>query len=830
MTTKRAIFLISGSLLLLSILAFVWMVLSLNRFQVSGNLDVNGLRHPVEVFRDDKGIAHIVAGNQTDLFFAQGFVTAQHRLFQMEYYRYLINGQLSELVGEDGYRSDVTMRVMDLRRNAREHAARLDRDTRDRLAAYARGVSAYVREYQHEHHLELRLLGIEPRPMGVEDIMAIVHFVAYSQTRSYPSERMFQRVVDAVGAQRAGLLLPLGSTASAPVDWTSSAPGAGLTAAPGPGVSNAAPLPFAGPGIQPEDDLPAGINLGSNAWAVGPGHSASGQAILANDPHLDARVLPGIWHPVGLYAPGIEAVGVAIPGIPGLVIGRNREVAFGVTNGYADVQDLYVETVDPDDPERYLDNGQSRRFLEREETIRIRDDDAPGGFREQRLVVRSTRRGPVISDHPPDPQGRVLSLRWSAAEEAGWEAEIGLDQMVLADSVDALEAAARSMSIVVFNLVYAGRDGEVGFRATGRVPVRADRQGQQPRPAPTGEDAPADDWSGWIPPGDMPGQRATGSDWVAVANHDTRGEDYPYYYSAFFAPPYRKQRLEQLIGGGQGASAREHWDWMQDIHNPQAEALRPYFLAVLDMLQSGAHGQESGAVDAAMLGVVRELLADWNLRDDADLAAPLIYQAIYRQTALLAFTEALGGNLGRHVLGFASRWQPGLDRMIREGELGYWLSGSEPADGNALLRRAVLTALEDLSADHGGDPAAWRWGDAHTILFTSPMRPEGFGRDFLGGGRHAYSGSGATLRRAAYAMNNPFQAQLHDSLRVVIDFAEEDRIMAVVAGGVVGRQFSPHFRDQLRPWLDGTPQYWWYGEDTVREHAISKSVLVPHGR
>ncbi|MEX0730015.1 MAG: penicillin acylase family protein [Aquisalimonadaceae bacterium] len=797
MTPMRRVLAGGGGFMLLSMIAVAWMALSLNRFQVDGKLHVAGLHDSVEVLRDDKGVPYIFAGNQRDLFFAQGFVTAQHRLFQIELYRHLIDGRLSEIIGEDGYRSDVTMRVLGIRRNAREHAARLDRQTRDRLEAYTRGYSAYVRQYAHEHPIELRLLGIAPTSMTVADAMAVLHFVAYSQTRNFDAELLFQRIVEAIGVAKSAMLLPL---------------------LPSAGGTEDARLEEAPEGLRFADAPLAGsMAVGSNSWAVAPERSTGSHAILANDPHLDARVLPGIWHPVGLYAPGLEAVGVAIPGLPGLMVGRNRDVAFGITNSYGDVQDVYVETEDPERPDHYLDGGGSRRFHEREEIIRIRDSKAEGGLRLERLAIRTTRRGPVISDHLVDvADGQVLTMRWAAAEEAAWEPSIGIDRLMLAESVEAVDRAAQAVSVLALNVVFAGIDGGIGFRATGRLPVRVDRQGQRPRPVGGTED-----WVSWIPAEQMPSELRPERGWVGVANNDTRGRDFPYYYSTFFAPPYRYQRLRQLVTGTARAGAEQHWNWMQDTYNLQAAGMRPVFVSAMDRLLQG-DDQDIPGLERA-----RELLGEWDLHDDADAAAPLIYQALYRDFALRAFTEVLGAELGTQLLRAPYHWQAGFDRLIRDGELSSWLYGQDAAGMEALAEDAVRSALALQGERFGVDPDDWRWGKAHTILFHSPLRRDGFGRDWLGGGEHPYSGSGETLLRGAYSFANPWGVRLHDSMRLVVDLADDDKIMAVVAGGVVGRQFHRHFDDQLPGWLEGEPQYWWFSPHAVRENAVNRAVLVP---
>ena len=445
MILRRFIAVVLASLALLAAATGLWLY-NLNHFQVRGELEVRGLDEPVEVLRDDRGIPYIFAAGTRDAYLAQGFITAQHRLFQMEFYRRLIEGRLSEIVGRRGFASDRWMRLLDPAGNAREHWQRLQPSDRIALQAYADGVNAYIRDYRHEHHAELRLAGIEARPWLPEDLLSIAHYVASTQSQSLRAGLVMHRIRDRIGATRTAMLFP----DMIPPDLPDQPPVRDRLA--GDGTQDPA-----------EDWLPPGIGAGSNAWAIAPGRSSGAGAVLANDPHLDGRMLPGVWHPVGLYTPEARAIGAALPGLPGMLVGRNEHLAFGITNAYGDTQDLYIETPDPEDPGRYLDGPRSLPFHVREEVIRIADDDAPGGMLEERIEVRTTHRGPVISDQPPASRtGRIVSLRWTAAHPVGQGSRLGIDRLWRAGDEGELLRAAGDISLLTLNLVYADIRGTVG--------------------------------------------------------------------------------------------------------------------------------------------------------------------------------------------------------------------------------------------------------------------------------------------------------------------------------------------------------------------------------
>ena len=344
-----------------------WRVLdAAGHLQVNGRMKLAGLSAPVKVLRDELGVPYIFAQNTPDLIRAQGFITAQHRLMQMELFRATWRGELAATFGPDALPSDIRMRVLGLQRNGQAHAAKLSDSSRAWLQAYVDGVNAYIADHTADHPFELKLAGLVPAPWQVADLVTLVHYVNHTHATNFKAEVLGQMLVDKLGAERAATLAPLTLSpdrATASKQAGAGQPGVGqLTAAAGSPAAHAAPLGLQWSRLTVAPDTLNHQGLGSNNWAVGPGRSQSGKAMVANDPHLDNRILPGTWHPVGLFAPGIQAVGAALPGVPGIMVGRTAHVAFGVTNAYGDVQDLYVETIDPANPSNYLDGGKSVPF------------------------------------------------------------------------------------------------------------------------------------------------------------------------------------------------------------------------------------------------------------------------------------------------------------------------------------------------------------------------------------------------------------------------------------------------------------------------------------
>ena len=459
-------------------------------------------------------------------------------------------------------------------------------------------MNAYITGHADDHPLELKLAGFTPRPWTLEDMVTVLHFVNWSQAANFKAELAMQKLIDKFGADKAlRELAPLNVNplrTQQPVivgDAAGARPLGEVRLLAGLDEPDA---PFAP--LAPDHRRQQQLGRGQEP-------RASGAAVLVNDPHLDARMLPGVWYPVGLFAPGIQAVGAALPAVPGILVGRTAHVAFGVTNAYGDSQDLFIEKVAPGQPDHYVDGAQVRPFQVIEEVIRIKDKDAPGGFREEKMSIRATVRGPIVSGPIFGYDGEsLLSLRMASAELSG--GGIGIDQLLTARNIAEVDKAAQAMDVIYFNYVFVDKAGGIGHRSTGRVPIRASKQGSHPKPVGT-----VDDWRGFIPPDQMPAM-PTARDWVGTANHDNRPDGYAFDYSSYFASSYRIRRMIEVLDQAKDMRTADQSALMMDAQNLQSPRLKP---ALLSALQA----------DAANADLAR-ILEAWDGRDDKDLAAPLI--------------------------------------------------------------------------------------------------------------------------------------------------------------------------------------------------------------
>jgi len=778
----------------------------LNTFQREGDILISGLKAPVLVLRDEQGMAYIHAADEADLLWAQGFVTAQDRLFQMELTRLFVSGRLCELAGPAGRESDIRMRTIGFVRQARKHEAILNDETRRALQSYLDGVNAFVARGE-EMPLEFKLSGIRPQPWTIADSLAIGYYMGWGSAANLKDEIIAQMLVEKLGYERARQLFPVNINPDS--ENPCKAP---VKAGNGPNPENH-PVDLAADKTLMAflSDQAPGFRVGSNNWAVGAAHSPSGKPIVVNDPHLDARVLPGPWYPLGLILPSSRMVGVAIPGVPGMAAGRTDHIALGVTNSYGDGQDLYIETVDPKNPDHYLEGQTSRPFGLVTETMRIKDKSAAGGFREERIVIRLTKRGPVISGLLQGlDAARVISLRWSPFETMA--PSLGLDRIMKARNVDDVREGLRDVTSIMLNFVFADVSGRIGWQTTGRLPIRA--RGNGLVPLEVNDDG--DDWTGWIPFEKMPGSSDPARGWVGTCNHYTVPCDYPYYYTSHASPSYRYRRLVTLLDAPGKKTAEDHWRFQRDTVNLMARQIAPIMASAL-----------MTHPDTKELG---RILGRWSGADDPDQAAPAIFQAVYRQFFFAVYRDELGEALTKSLADNVYFWQESLQKMVLSGESPWFDDISTPAvkeTRDDLFRRAGLMAIRELDPVYGSDPEGWTWGRMHRIRFVSPVRRAGIGRDLLGGGSHAMGGSQETLYRASYDYNRPYDVTVSASLRMVADLGDPDKILAILPGGPSGRLFDPHHKDQIDPFMNGEIRYWWFSDRAIQEHARETLRLVP---
>jgi penicillin amidase len=402
-----------------------------------------------------------------------------------------------------------------------------------------------------------------------------------------------------------------------------------------------------------------------------------------------------------------------------------------------------------------------------------------------------------------------MTVRWSPFETM--TPSLGMDRILTAKSVSDMRAVVGELTPIMLNFVFADADGRFGWQTSGRLPIRSRGDGTVPF-AVTDE---KDNWTGWIPAVEMPGSADPARGWVGTCNHLTVRSDYPYYYTSHASPSYRYRRLSEMLDRPGKKTVDDHWALQRDDTNVMARGIAPVMAKAL-----------LGRPDTEALG---KLLEGWDFRERADQAAPLVFHRVYDRFALEVFRDELGEETARAMLGNWYFWEERLQGLVLNGESPWFDDQATPArEGrDDLFRRAAAGVLAEAKAAGDGDPAKWRWGDHHRITFVSPLRREGTGSAFLGGGAHPMDGSPETLYRAIYDPNRPYAVNVSASLRMVADLGDRDKVLAVLAGGVSGRQLTRHFRDQVEPFMNGEKRYWWFSDREIANHAKTEQTLAP---
>jgi len=790
---------------------------------VDGKLSVAGLRDVVRVQRDGADVTHIRAQTPQDVWFAMGFVHAQERTWQLEFNRRVMHGQLSEVFGEATVETDKLMRSLDIMGTARRQYEGLPLYAKEALQAYSQGIHAFHKDRPQALSPEFHVLGVKPggdagAVWEPEDSVGWALMMALDLGGNWGNEFARLSVAKTLDTDRLWQLMPPypGEPPAASADLAAlyrqlgvyRANGSGTSASISEGMDSVAQTsPDAAHHARPlsrqisagmlawSDELTrnAGTNdgKGSNNWVLAGTRTASGKPLLANDPHLGLSA-PAIWYFAGMQSPAgqasdgtpigaIDAVGATLPGLPFVVLGRTDRVAWGFTNTGPDVQDLYLEQINPADASQYRTPDGWAPFTVRNETIRVK------GAADVAIKLRSTRHGPVLSDAQKvhadvmDLNKFVLALRWSALDADNQTVLAGL-QTNQSKSVDELFQALSHYHSPMQSVVAADDQGNIRFKAVGRVPVRDatnDIRGVAPSP---GWDA-RYDWKGWLPYEQTP-QDDGARGWVATANQRITAPGYPHYLTQDWALPYRYERIAQLIEATEKHDAQSMQAIHSDVTSLATRRLLPH------LLQAQSTHPLAAAVQAQLKGFDGVM--------DADAAAPLVFAAWMDELARGLIVPRIGEE--RFTATYGKRdYRAGIEGMLERND-NWWCQPTSCADQSAA---ALGRALDRLQTAYGADPAQWRWGAAHPAL--SAHRPFGnvaaLARFFdVSVPSHGDSYTVNVGQYNAGEAKGPFVNRHAASLRAVYDLADLEQSRFIYQTGQSGLVFSPRYRDMSTTW------------------------------
>ena len=701
---------IAIAIVLVIVLAAVYWFLWRPLPKRSGTIAVP-LGSPVSVGFDGRGMPHIQGSSLEDALFVQGYVTAQDRLWQMDALRRYDAGELAEVMGPALVETDRESRRLRLRRVAEAAYLKLPATDRETLAAYARGVNQFIANHRDNLPVEFTLLGYQPRPWSVIDSLLISIHMFRTLTTTWRDEILKRDMLAAGDADKVNFLFPVRT------------------------------------GTEPTP--------GSNAWAIAGAHTASGKPLLSSDPHLE-YALPGTWYMTHLQAPGIDVAGVTVPGLPGVIIGHNRRIAWGITNLGFDVQDLYIENFD-ERTGRYQYHGETRQASLEHEVIRVKGRpivDVP---------IWVTPQGPLFVTEGSD----RMVLRWALAEP-------GFVQYPMLDLDRAGDWQQFTAALSRFpgpgsNFVYADVDGNIGYHAAGKLPIRHGYLGDVPVNASTGDF----DWQGFIPFDQLPSAFNPPSGIISTANQNPFPAAYPYPVNGNFAPPYRDRQIRDLL------SARNRWragDLLavqKDVYSAFHHFLARQVVAAYD--KRGAHSPDLDAAAA--------LLRGWNGQMEKDLGAPFLITLVYQHVRSAAAEVAAPGKEQAYTIQMAPAV---VEALLRRRPAGWF------ADYDSMLLAAFADAAQEAARIQGRNASRWRYGAYtrlgvnHPVFHQVPWIGKYFDLTPV-----PMSGGATTVRQST--------RRLAPSMRMNADLGDWSRSLLNIEVGQSGQPLSSHYRDQ---WAD----------------------------
>jgi len=738
-------------------LAAGWVVLRVTLPPERAEAEIPGLSAPVEVTLDRHGIPYVRAGSEADAWAAIGWLHARDRMFQMELMRRSASGRLSELIGAPGLRLDRYVRLLGLEQAAREDFAGLPEETRAALAAYARGVNAWIARKGRWSAPEFVIIGHTPEPWRETDSLLWGKMMAVFLSGNARTELARLRLATMLPRERIDELWPRDRSEGNPV---ASLPNLGAHLS-----RLLAALPAFG------EDAPVPPSA-SNVWAVTGERSATSLPLLANDPHL-AFAQPIQWHLARVEAPGLTLAGAFAPGVPFLVLGRNHAIAWGMTTTHSDTQDVFIERLDG--PDRYVTPDGPRPFTVREERFRVRFG------KEVTLRVRATRHGPVLSDLDPTPgtpEGHVLAVAMTALFP-GDQAAAALHRLNRASSFAEAETAVAGIGAPQQNIVIADRAGRMGMILPARVPVRRAGDGAFPAPGWDG----SHDWLGFAPYEALPRFVDPPSGRIVNANNRVVPDDFPVFLGRDWWGDWRFRRILERLEAEPAQTAETMAAIQMDEVSLAARALLPLMTTI---------DPPSDPRAASALARLRA----WDGTMAADRPEPLIYSAWVRQIG----RRIAAGALGPDQEAFRESSAEFLLFVLRDGR--HWCG---EGGCHRLLSSALTAALAELTEAHGAEIERWRWGAVHMVRFQHPLMRfvpvigPWFGTVLeTGGDSHTVMRAGIRLSGSA-----PYENIHGAGYRGVYDLADLDRSRFIIATGQSGHPLSPHYRDLTPLWGSG---------------------------
>jgi penicillin amidase len=762
--------------------------------EYSGTIAIPSLHQTVTVSRDEYGVPHIRAANEYDLFFAQGYVHAQDRLWQMDLTRRAGEGRLSEILGPSTVKFDKMLKTVGFKRIAEQLERRLNPKSAEILNAYAAGVNAYIRTHKGRYPIEFDMLNYEPEEWTPVHSLMIARLMAWELNISWHVDVVLGELVAALGEEKASKIFP-----TYPEN--------------GPVIVNG---PIDRQRLRPLQQFAAvhnefkqffgttGTHIGSNSWAVGPKHSVSGRAMLANDPHLGLS-LPAKWYENHLTGGAVNVAGVSLPGTPLVILGHNPRVAWGFTNVMADDADFFFERTDSLGGDTYLYKGEWKPIELINDTVWVKDSAYVP------FVIRKTHHGPAVNEIYPlssFASSDFITMQWT-----GFEMSDELYALYLVNTSYNWQSflnGVKEFTVPGQNFVYADIDNNIGYHPGVRLPKRAGSNPTLPFRGWTGED----EWQGFIPFEDLPSLFNPPEGFIATANNKTT-DKVPYHIANLWEPPSRIQRIRELLQSKPLLDVSDFKRMQNDQYSHFAKDVVPFIVSA-----AASAPENDPAVTVAV-----NYFRNWNYLLTKDDVPTTIFEVFFQKLNANIYADEMGDELYRQYIVLANvPYRVTLSLLNDTGSV--WFDDVRTASvetRDEIVRKSLKEAIAELKGKLGADMKEWRWGRLHTLTLKHPFGDIEVLRSIFNIGPFEVGGSGTTVNNGEYRFTAPYQMTLGPSMRKIIDFADVNGALSVIPSGQSGQPMHDHYSDQTPLWKNGEYHTLPIGEDAVAK--ISKNIL-----
>ena len=804
--------------------------------QTEGTIQIVGLTGVVEIIRDSMGVPHIYADTPEDLFLAQGYIHAQDRFFQMDFWRHISYGRLSEMFGESQVEADRFIRTLGWGQLAERQYKEETAEAKAVLDAYAQGVNSYIAtqspsDLSFEYSiLELLNHDYTPEPWTGAQTLAWGKVMAWDLGGNLEAEIGRSIALGVLPPERVAQLYPPYPGDRNPyiiVDGERAEAGTAATLRTSVDATDV--LESAATAIAAIDRLTGGgeeTGIGSNSWVLDGEHTPTGMPYLMNDPHLPSQ-MPSIWYQVGLHCRAVtdecpfDVAGFSFAGVPGVIIGHNADIAWGFTNAGPDVEDLYMEKVNPANLDQYEVNGEWVDMDIRTETVVV------AGGENQEVAIRSTRHGPIISGvyEPLDdfdlsgidsPTEYAIAFKWTGLDDglpSVLQPVFGINQ---ASNFEEFMEAARLFAVPSQNMIYADTEGNIGYVVPGNIPIRASGDGTLPAPGWTDDH----EWTGFIPYDELPWLLNPESGYIVTANNAVISEEYPYLITKDWNYGHRAKRIVDLVTSNFGIPLEDHMRIQFDSYDMNAARILPY-------LGPAMAGSDIELDDTGRAAI--DQLEQWDLQDFAGSSGAAVWNATWKKLLALTFHDDLPESIWPEG---NSRWFEVVGTMLDNPNDPFWddVTTPERETRDDMLVAAFVAGIDEITATLGSDASTWTWGAIHEMTFINQsLGTSGIAiiEDRFNRGPYPASGSDGIVNALGWTATEGFEVDWLPSMRMLVDLSDWSNSLAIHTTGQSGHVDDEHYDDMIPLWLNGQNIPFLWERADVRADAQATLYLYP---